>query len=464
VTRNTYVFATEPGMHPPRLITGQIATDRLAPGYILVTNFYDLTQPPMVGQGGPMILDDRAQPVWFRPVSKQLVASNLARQTFHGKPALSWWQGVITNAGQTLSGEDIVVDQHYRTVATLRGAGGWIITLHELAIDGNHAWVTANKDIPMNLSRYGGTYNGVVIDSAVQEYDLRTGRLLFTWDALKHVGLGDSWASVPTNGYPWDAYHVNSIQLGPHGTFLTSMRNTWATYLVDSRTGRVKWTLGGRHSSFTLGRGARFEWQHDVAIHRGGVVTMFDDHCCQITGGGTYVSASAPSRALTLRLNLSRRSASLVKQQQRAKGFDSEYMGSAQTLPGGNVFIGWGSQPYFSEYSSGGDLLLDARFPNPDISYRAERAPWVGLPLYPPQAVKRVRGGRTVLYVSWNGATKVRRWQVLGRRDGSSSFRPIGSAPRTGFETAMFVPSGYARFKIQALGVGGRLLGTTGAV
>jgi hypothetical protein len=333
-----------------------------------------------------------------------------------------------------------------------------------MIIRGHYAWVTANKNLPMNLSRYGGAYNGALIDSAVQEYDLRTGRLLFTWDALKHVGLGDSWASVPTNGYPWDAYHVNSIQLGPNGTFLTSMRNTWASYLVDSGTGRIVWTLGGRHSSFTLGRGARFEWQHDVMLHRDGIVTMFDDHCCQITGGGTYVSASAPSRALTLKLDLGARTASLVRLQQRAVGFDSEYMGSAQTLRGGNVFIGWGSQPYFSEYSSGGDLLLDARFPNPNITYRAERAPWVGLPLYPPRAAVRVRDGRTVLYVSWNGATKVRRWRVLASRDGSSSFRPLGTAPRTGFETAIFAPGSYTRFRVQALDAGGRVLGTTGTV
>jgi EmrB/QacA subfamily drug resistance transporter len=464
VTRDTYVFVTEPALHPPKVITGQVATDRLAPGYILVTNFYDLTQPPMVGQSGPLMLDNHAQPVWFRPVPRRLVASNLARQTFHGKPALSWWQGVITNAGQTLSGEDVVVDQHYRTVATLRGKDGWIITLHEMVIDGNHAWVTANKDIPLNLSRYGGTYNGVVIDSAVQEYDLRTGKLLFTWDALKHVPLSDSWGTVPTNGYPWDAYHVNSIQVGPNGTFLTSMRNTWAAYLVDSRTGRTLWTLGGRHSSFAFARGARFEWQHDVALHRGGIVTMFDDHCCQITGGGTYVAASAPSRALTLRLDLGARTATVVTQRQRAKGFDSEYMGSAQNLPGGNLFIGWGSQPYFSEYSSGGDLLLDARFPKPNISYRAERAPWVGLPLYPPRAAVRVRSGRKILYVSWNGATKVQRWRVLAARVGVPSFRPLGTAPRTGFETAILAPGGYAHFKIQALDARGRVLGTTKAV
>ena len=63
----------------------------------------------------------------------------------------------------------------------------------------------------MNLSKYGGAYNGALIDSAVQEYDLKTGKLLRNWDALDHIPLSDSHASLPTNGFPWDAYHVNSI-------------------------------------------------------------------------------------------------------------------------------------------------------------------------------------------------------------------------------------------------------------
>ena len=179
---------TEPALQPPQLTTDEpTATGQLAPGYILTASFYDLNYPPMTGQSGPLILDNNLQPVWFEPVPENVVASNLSLQTFEGKPALAWWQGVVTNTGATESGEDVVVNQHYQTVATLRGRDGWKITLHELVIRGDDAWVTANKDIPTNLSRYGGAYNGALIDSAVQEYNLRTGKLLYSWDALKHI-------------------------------------------------------------------------------------------------------------------------------------------------------------------------------------------------------------------------------------------------------------------------------------
>jgi EmrB/QacA subfamily drug resistance transporter len=456
-----YKFVTEPTLHPPQMKTGSIATSRLAPGYIFVTNFYDITQPPMVGQSGPLILDNRAQPVWFRPVPTTEVAGNLALQSYDGKPALSWWQGNITNTGQTLSGEDTVVDQHYRPIARLQGKDGWILTLHEMIIRGHDAWVTANKNLAMDLSKYGGAYNGALIDSAVQEYDLRTGKLLYTWDALKHVSLGDSIATLPTNGFPWDAYHVNSIELLPNGKFLVSMRNTWGVYLVDAKTGQIEWTLGGRHSNFKFGPHADFQWQHDVELYPNGALSMFDDHCCQITGGGTYVSPTANSRGLVLKLDQRNKTASVVTRYDRGRNFDADYMGSLQPLPNGNVMVGWGSQPYLTEYSQSGDLLLDARFPHPNISYRATLDPWVGLPLYPPRGAAVRAGGKTTIYASWNGATELASWRVLGIT-ATSAPKAIATAPKAGFETAISISAaGYKAFQVQALNAHGKVIGTS---
>ena len=225
----------------------------LAPGYIFATNFYDLNKPPIRGQSGPMILDRDLQPVWFQPVPEDVVASNLTLQSYRGKPVLGWWQGRVTNTGAIETGEDVVVDQHYHVVARLHATNGWVLTLHELLIDSEgHAWVTANKNIPKDLSSYGGAYNGALVDAAVQEYDLASGKLLRSWDALDHISLHESHATLPTNGFPWDAYHINSIQLAGGGKFVVSMRNTWAAYLVAAASGRIEWTLGGRGSTLQV--------------------------------------------------------------------------------------------------------------------------------------------------------------------------------------------------------------------
>ncbi|HEY5343398.1 MAG TPA: MFS transporter [Solirubrobacteraceae bacterium] len=491
-TRGAYSFVTEPALHPPKLQReGSTApASKLESGYIFTTNFYNLNYPPLVGQSGPLILDNDLQPVWFQPVPEKLVASNLSLQTYAGKPALAWWQGVVTSTGSTESGEDVVVNQHYQTVARLRGSDGWKLTLHAIVISGVDAWVTANKNVAKNLSNYGGAYNGALIDSAVQEYNLKTGKLLRSWDALQHIPLGDSRATVPTNGFPWDAYHVNAIDLAGDGTFLVSMRNTWAAYLVDINTGKIEWTLGGRHSSFKFGPKAEFQWQHDVAFGVGGrgvgghsesTVTMFDDHCCQLTGGGTKVNATAPSRGLVLKLDTSAHTATLLHQYTGGNQFESQYMGDTRTLANGNTFVGWGSEPYFSEYSPSGKLLLEGNFPGKDLSYRSMVEPWVGEPLTDPAGAAREAGGRTTVYASWNGATELASWRVLAGSPGAGSSAgsglgsssgagsgvsagrttPVASAARSEFETAIAVPSGYQSFEVQALDAAGRVIGAS---
>jgi EmrB/QacA subfamily drug resistance transporter len=460
-THGAYTFVSAPNLHPPEIRAGATAgSGRLAPGYIMAANFYDLTSPPIVGQSGPLMLDNQLQPVWFRPVPTDVVASNLSVQTYEGKPALAWWQGVITSTGATETGEDVVVDQHYRTVATLRGVDGWTLTLHELQIRGDYAWVTANKNIPMNLSKYGGANNGAIVDSAVQEYNLRTGKLVYSWDALDHIPLSDSYAPPPTNGFPWDVYHVNSISLEGSGTMLVSMRNTWAAYEIEIGSGKIDWTLGGKHSNFELGPNARFEWQHDVAQESGSQVSLFDDNCCQLTGAGVYLSPAGPSRGLVLSLDQATHTARLVKEYAHGDNFDAAYMGSLQLLENGNVFVGWGSQPYFSEYTRQGRLLLDGVLPSPDLTYRATLDKWTGLPLTKPSAAARTANGKTTVYASWNGATKLASWRVMA---GPSVARleAVATATRSGFETAISVPSGDRVFQVEALGTFGQVIGTS---
>jgi EmrB/QacA subfamily drug resistance transporter len=460
-TNGAYSFVTAPTLHPPEIrSTHRSSSGQLAPGYIFTANFYDLNEPPIVGQSGPLILDRRLQPVWFQPVPEKLVAANLSLQTYHGKPALAWWQGAVTNTGATESGEDVVVDQHYQTLARLKAKDGWVLTLHEFVISGEDAWVTANKNIPMDLSKYGGAYNGALIDSAVQEYNLTTGKLLRSWNALDHIPLGESRASLPTNGFPWDAYHVNSIDLVGNESFLVSMRNTWGAYLVDIDSGKIEWTLGGRNSSFKLGRDADFQWQHDVRLQSPSTVTLYDDHCCQLTGGGTYVNPTGPSRGLVLKLDQQAHTATLLAQYGRSDGFDSDYMGDTQSLPGGNVFVGWGSEPYFSEYSRSGRLLFEAELPGPNLTYRATLEPWVGLPLSRPVGAARRTGGSTTVYASWNGATQVASWRVLAG-SGEAGMAAVATTARSGFETAIGLPMSYERFKLQALAADGRVIGAS---
>jgi hypothetical protein len=444
----------------------------LARGYFLTANFPNVVATgPLIGQGGPLILDSKLQPVWFDPRPTSVVSLDLKQQTFEGKPALSWWDGVITNTGAASSGTVFVVDRHYRQVAKLTGdvKDGWVISPHEVVISGHDAWVTSYRYLnAVNLSRYGGAANGTLYDFAVQEYDLRNGRLLYSWDAFNpggtpNVPLAESETRpAPTPAIPWDAYHGNSIQLVGSHQFLVSMRNTWAAYLVDIPTGKVVWTLGGNASSFSVPAAAQFQWQHMAELLPSGRVTVYDDHCCAIAGAGVFAPPTGPSRGLVLNLNTATHTASLLAQYSHSPQLDSAFTGSMQVLPGGNALVGWGSQPYFSEYSARGKLLLDAIWPGKDLSYRVlSTSTWTGTPYFPPRGAARKSRGHTTVYVSWDGATAVARWSVLAGPN-ARHLKPVANRAKTAFETALPVPArGYKVFAARALDAKGKVIGTT---
>ena len=151
-TKGSFSFVATPNLHPPKIHqTLHTRASKLGSGLFLMANFKDLTQTnPMVGQSGPLILDNRLQPVWFKPTDPGhlgKLATDLTVQAYNGKPAsaLAWWEGVISPTGATVSGTVNVVDQHYRKIASLSGdtKDGWVISPHESVVSGRY-----NPDSP----------------------------------------------------------------------------------------------------------------------------------------------------------------------------------------------------------------------------------------------------------------------------------------------------------------------------
>ena len=153
--------------------------------------------------------------------------------------------------------------------------------------------------------------------------------------------------------------------------------------------------------------------------------------------------------------------ATLVRAYRHRPSLLSPSQGNAQFLPNGHVFVGWGQNAYFTEYSAAGRVLLDGSFggaaPNID-SYRAFRFPWVGTPTTKPAAVAKRPGGVRTVYVSWNGATQVAAWEVLGGPD-ARHLAPVASAPKNGFETAIPVRTSAQTLVVVARDAEGTVLG-----
>ena len=96
------------------------------------------------------------------------------------------------------------------------------------------------------------------------------------------------------------------------------------------------------------------------------------------------------SRGIVLELDMDKMSATLVREYTHPNKLLSTSQGNAQVLPNGNVFVGWGSAPFFSEYAHDGKQLFDASFMGNVQSYRAFRLPWTGHPTDDPAlAVER---------------------------------------------------------------------------
>ena len=352
----------------------------------------------------------------------------------------------------------MIADQSYRTVAVVHAGEGYSSDLHEFQITPQGtALIDIYSPVRANLSGIGGSPTGRALDCIIQDVDIRTGRLLWEWHALGHIPLSASYTGAPTTSSAYDFFHINSIQQLPNGNFLVSSRSDWAVYEISWRTGNVIWSLGGKHSSFRMGPGTNFEWQHDAHLNPDGTLTLFDD------AGSPQEEPESSGKML--RLNTRTMTATLVHRFTHSPQLSSSLAGSVQTLPNHDVFVAWGSQPVFSEYTPGGALVLDGRFPFGVYSYRAYRFAWTGYPMTGPALAPMAapRGG-TVLYASWNGATQVAYWQVLAGPN-PRALHPLGPMARwTGFETRIRRGSRHPYWAVQALDASRHVLSTSRAV
>ncbi len=443
-------FHSRPDLHPP-VLTVTASSPAVAAGDEFLAPYAG------PGQAGPMILDPSGSLVWFQPLPRDVVASNFRVQEYGGRPVLTWWQGDISVHGFGL-GTDLVLDSTYRTIARVRAANGLQADLHEFQLtpEGT-ALITAYDPIRCDLSGAGGPADGALVNGVIQEIDVKTGLVRMQWTSLDHVALSESYEHISGSpASPYDFFHINSINVDRDGSLLVSARNTWTVYDLDRRSGQIVWRLGGRQSSFSGAPQTRTAWQHDPRELPDGSISIFDN--------GSSPNVHGQSRGIVVRLDLGAHTVSLSRQLVHPPALIADSQGNLQALPDGNWFIGWGQVPDFSEYGSEGQLLLDAHFPAHTQSYRAFSFPWTALPPHRPamQLVPPVAGGPAVVYASWNGATLVSSWRVLA---GSSptDLAPAAQAVRSGFETAIPLPSGAPGpyMEVEALDASGRSLGVS---
>jgi hypothetical protein len=441
-------FYTVPNAHPPVLTVTTPDRDPAA-GDVFTTN------GPGPGQYGPLIYTPQGRLVWFDALPEGEAAENLSEQTYEGQRVLTWWRGHVLSLGFG-QGEDIVMNSRYQTIARVAGGNGLKADLHDFQIAPHQiAYITAYNPIRCDLTSIGGAPDGAIVDTAIQQVDMKTGLVRWEWHSLDHIGASESEVETPSGATPWDYFHLNSIDPEPDGNLLISARSTWAGYQLERDTGKILWRLGGNKSSFKMGPGTTMAWQHDGRVLPDGELTFFDD--------GSNPPIHHQSRGLVIKLDLEAHRAQLAFVYKHS---DPQLLaasqGNMQTLANGNTLLGYGGVPTISEFSKDGSLLFDAHQPFDMSFYRAFRFPWSGLPLSPPAVLASLNdtSEETIVHASWNGATEVASWRVLaGKQTGSLTAQ--ATIPASDFESATTLPEKYARVAVQALDSAGHVLGAS---
>jgi hypothetical protein len=440
-------FRSRPDLSPPAVEVTTQAHDT-APGYIFVA-----PEKGDVGQGGSMIVDDRGEVVWFRPLQGRYGrAHNLKVQSYRGKGVLTWMDGV---------NEYVIFDHSYREMARFGAGNGRDGDHHEFLISPQDtALITVYSPVPRDLSSIGGLKDDTLWQGIIQELDIESGEVLFEWHSLDHVGLDESYATLSQDGSRgFDYFHINSIDVDHDNNLLVSARQTFAVYKIDRKSGEIIWRLGGKNSDFEMGPGSRFSFQHDARRLPDGSISIFDNG--NTVFHGLVPKAVEGSRGIVLDVDEKKMKASLVREYIHPNKQYADASGNVQLLPNSNVFVGWGRALHFSEFSHNGKLLFDGKLPTGNRSYRYFRFEWSGYPSDRPACVaERPSESEVRLYVSWNGATEVENWEVLaGTHPGK--LEPVGTAPRDGFETVMVVQTSDRYVAVRAKGYSGSVLGTT---
>ncbi|HXQ00565.1 MAG TPA: arylsulfotransferase family protein [Solirubrobacteraceae bacterium] len=364
--------ATTPTAPPP--VSVLTSSGNIGRGDIFISPFGDAS----TYANGPEILDNQGNVVWFQAVPAGEEASDFRAQTYLGQPVLTWWQG--TGLGGLSSGTDYIYNDHYQQIAAVNAGNGLSADGHEFLITPwNTALILSYTTATANLTSIGGPADQTVINGVVQEIDIATGQVLFQWNSADHVPYSQSEQPLPASAStPWDWFHINAVKLDSDGNLLIDARDTWTTYKVSLATGNIIWQLGGKDSSFTLqaapgqtldSANEIFAWQHDPESIGHNEYTFFDNE-----SSGTPLLPY--SRAITVKLDPWSKVATLVSSDNQPEGLSAASQGNAQTTGEGNLFVGWGILPYFSEFNPSGQLIFNAEFPAGVNTYRAYLLPW----------------------------------------------------------------------------------------
>ena len=442
-------FMSNREVKPPEMQVNRNGSAGLAPGFV----FIGVDGEPTSGQNWPTIWGMRLlnshtarQADWITDFSKERQGTliwtgnytepfDFRTQTYKGEPVLTFWSGQLMD-GYGL-GTYYILNQSYAEIAHFSPVGYDGGDLHEFSItDNDTALIIIYTPAPANLSSVGGDENGWIYDGVFQEIDIETGELRFEWNASTHVPVNETYNergdAGSSEGSPWDYFHMNSVQKDHNGDFLVSARVMDCVYKISGVDGSIIWKFGGKASDFDVADEAAFAYQHDARWlnEEQTRMTLFNNGPTSDTGH---------SRGFLLEVNYDNMTVQLLREFHNEAQTFGQFEGSLQALDPSdentNFFLGYGSEPFFAEFDSDGNLLLDVQFGATNVvnNYRAYKLAWQGKPTTLPDI--HFDNDENNAYFSWNGATDVEQWVLYTANSTNGTWVQAAAVNRTGFET-----------------------------
>lgn len=462
---NVVTYKSEPNLHAQSVCMNLGVTTHGTPaGHLLF-----ITQGGNVSGLGAGIFEPNGHLVyWNRAPNGGPRDDNLQPVRFDGNEYLALWSGAQPGTGGYGNGNIYLYDNHYHLVGKLSPSGfpsNWV-DLHEFQITPQGDALIGIFD-PVSETIGGNTET--VLQYVVQKlslvkngYHISTGNLLFQWDSLVQVPVSQSNIPDPaTNGAVWDYFHGNAITQDSDGNLVISSRNTWGLYKVDdtpgsTNFGHILWQVGATQAGdSTLSE--PWCYQHDVVALGNDEYSLYDDGG---TGPGCLLGTDAhPSRGLVISVNptTSPAGVTLVHSYTHNPAIYSGFTGSVERMSNGDAFIDWAENPEITEYNQAGtEVKMDMTLSN--WSYRASFLPWSGYPTWRPNATAQASGGKTDVWMSWNGSTELAKWIVLAGPS-ATQLSPIHRYwQKSNFESMAVLGHVYPWVAVEAVSSGGQVL------
>jgi hypothetical protein len=365
-------------------------SNAVAPGSI----FLSVTDPGTNGAFYMMVLTNDATPLWFQAATNEV---------YDFKPVSDGYlhYGELFHTYSYTGGGDVIhqlLDENQNPAGTVAAGNGYVADCHDFQLLPNgHVLLIGYYRTRMDLSQLvpGAYPNALVAGAVIQELDAQQ-NVVFQWRTWDHFTINSyygpyGYASNPIALNPViDGFHLNSVFMDTDGNLLVSNfgMDVWK---INRQTGQIMWRLGGLANQFSF-----------VGVNPQQALTEFSDHdVTRLANGDILVFCNANQQATyssavyEYQLDETNKIATLVWSYKPATNVYSWHYGSAQRLPNGNTFIGWGSAqivpgvggtlnqyiPACTEVTPAGKVVFEMRFNDPtEDSYRAFRFP------FPPQS------------------------------------------------------------------------------